>query len=113
MYETGVSNAVMVTMISAISKYHITNGNTDLTVGKYLLVISSMKAFLQLKPPLLKYLATFNARIILRFIENQGENKTLTPRHLSLRTVFLVMFLTLSRCCFVPAINSTNRTQIR
>ena len=44
MYETGVSNTVMGTAISAISIYHITDGNMGHTVGKYPLVTRAKKA---------------------------------------------------------------------
>lgn len=55
MYNTGVSNSMVGITISAISKYHITDRYTSLTVGKDPLVERAKKAFWQLKPPLPKY----------------------------------------------------------
>ena len=64
---------------------------------KKTLVARGKKAFGQLMPPLPKYQGTYDVKIVLRLIENLGENKILTMKQLSLETVLS----TLSRCCFV------------
>ena len=72
LYETGVSNSVVGTAISAISKYHIADPNTGLNVGHHPLVSTAKKAFWQLKPPIPKYHGTYDINIVLRYIENLG-----------------------------------------
>ena len=85
--------------LSAISKYHIVDPTTWRTVGNHPLVSTAKKAFWQLKPPIPKYHGTYDVTIILRFIDNLGQNETLTLKQLSEKTVFLVAFSTLSRYC--------------
>ena len=110
LYNSGVSCSVMGT---AISKYCNTDLNTCKKVGKHTLVATAQKAFWQLKPPLPKYHCTCDVKLILRFIENLGENKTLTLKQMSEKTAFLVAFSTLSRYSFRPSrANSASLTQI-
>ena len=97
LYDSGVSNSVVGTAVSAISKYHIVDANTGLTMGQHPLVSTAKKAFWQLKPPIPKYHGTYDVNIVLRYIENLGQNETLTMKQLSEKTVFLVAFSTLSR----------------
>ena len=99
LYKTGVSNSVVGTAVSAISKYHIADPNTGLNVGHHPLVSTAKKAFWQLKPPIPRYHGTYDVNIVLRYIENLGQNETLTMKQLSEKTVFLVAFSTLSRYC--------------
>ena len=93
MYNIGIPNALVGTPISAISKYHITDVISGLTVGKHPLVTRANKAFWQLKPPVPNYQGTYDVKIILTLIESLGENKTLTLKQLSLKTAFLVVGL--------------------
>ena len=101
LYNSDVSWSVVMTALLAISKYHIIDKNTGNTIGQHPLVITAKKAFWQLKPPIPRYHGTYDISIILRFIENLGENETLTLKQLSEKTAFLVTFLTLSRYCLV------------
>ena len=87
------------TSLSAISKYHIVDATTGRTIGNHPLVSTAKKSFWQLKPPIPRYHGTYDVSIILRFIENLGQNGTLTLKQLSEKTVFLVAFSTLSRYC--------------
>ena len=75
------------------------NTNTGNTIGQHPLVTTAKKAFWQLKPLIPRYHGTYNINIVLRFIENLGQNETLTLKQLSEKTAFLVAFLTLSRYC--------------
>ena len=87
------------TSISAISKHHIVDSNTENTIGNHPLVTIAKKAFWQMKPLIPRYHGTYDVTIVLRFIENLGQNETLTLKQLSEKTVFLVVFSTLSRYC--------------
>ena len=99
LYNSRYSCSVVKIAISAISKYHIINVSTGNTIGQHPLVTSTKKAFWQLKPPIPRYHRTYDISIILRFIENLGQNGTLSLKQLSEKTVFLVVFSTLSRYC--------------
>ena len=46
---------VMASYIAAVSKYHITDRDSWINVGRYLLVVAAKKAFTQQRPPLLRY----------------------------------------------------------
>ena len=59
------------------------------------------KAFWLQRPPIPRYNGTYDATIVLRFIESLGENEMLTLKQLSEKTAFLVVFSTLSRYCLV------------
>ena len=68
----------MRTAISAISIYHIIDANTGNTIGQHPLVTTDKKAFWQLKPLIPRYYGTYDINVVLRFIENLGQNETLT-----------------------------------
>ena len=76
-----MSNAV-----SAISKYHIIGDS------------GPRKYFWQSKPPLPKYCGTWDMKIVLRFLEDLGENDSLSLKQLSEKTAFLIVFSTMARC---------------
>ena len=78
LYNSGISWSVVRTAISAVSKYHIIDANIGNTIGKHPLVTTAKKAFWQLKPLIPRYHGTYNINIVLRFIENLGQNETLT-----------------------------------
>ena len=85
------------TAISAITKYHIVDKNTGNSMGQHPLVSTANRAFWQLRPPIPRYHGTYDINIKLRFIDDLGENETLTLKQLSEKTAFLVAFSTLSR----------------
>ena len=85
--------------MSAISKYHIIDASTGLSIGKHPLVTTAKKAFWQLRPPIPRYRGTYDVTIVLRYIESLGQNADLTLKQLSEKAAFLVAFATLSRYC--------------
>lgn len=95
MFNIGVSHTLIGNMFSDISKYLITYINT---VSRHLLVSKAKLSFWQSRPPLPQYNGTYNVKIVIRFIESLGENKTRTLKLLSFKIVFLVVFSSLSRC---------------
>ena len=90
---------MVLTAISAITKYHIVDKNTGNSIGQHPLVSTANRAFWQLRPPIPRYHGTYDINIKLRFIDDLGENETLTLKQLSKKTAFLVAFSTLSRYC--------------
>ena len=93
----GLSYHVMKNAISAISKYHIT-GDSGITMGRHPLVSRARTAFWQINPPLPRYRGTWDVKIVLRFLEDLGENDSLSLKQLSEKTVFLITFSTMARC---------------
>ena len=83
LYNSSILCSVVRTAISAISKYHITDTNTGNTIGQHPLFTTSKKAFWQLKPLLPRSHGTYDINVVLTFIENLGENKTLSLKQLS------------------------------
>merc|ERR1712114_90052 len=75
--ELGVTYHVVKNAIFAVSKYHIT-GDSGLTMGRHPLVARARKAFWQNSPPLPRYRGTWDAKIVLRFLEDLGENDSLS-----------------------------------
>ena len=92
----GISYHVLRNAISAISKYHIT-GDSGQTMGRHPLVCRARTAFWQTNPPLPKYRGTWDAKIVLRFLEDLGENDSLSLKQLTAKTAFLITFSTLAR----------------
>ena len=88
--------------VSAISKYHIVDKDTGIPMGQHSVVSMAKKSFWQQRPPIPRYRATYDVSIILRHIENLGQNESLTLKKLSEKTAFLVAFSTLSRYGLVP-----------
>ena len=101
LFEINVSWSVVLMAVSANSKYHVVDKITGTPIGQHLLVTIAKKAFWQQRPPIPRYHGTYNVNIVLRFIENLGENETLTLKQLSEKIAFLVVFSTLSRYCLV------------
>ena len=95
-YDLRVSYHVMKNAVSAVSKYHIT-GDSGQTMGHHPLVCRARTAFWQTNPPLPKYRGTWDAKIVLRFLEDLGENDSLSLKQLTAKTAFLITFSTLAR----------------
>ena len=105
LFESKYSFSVVNTFCSAISKYHVVDKDTGIPIGQHSLVSMAKKAFWQQRPPIPRYCATYDVTVILRHIENLGENETLTLKQLSEKTAFLVAFSTLSRYGLVPRLS--------
>ena len=101
-YESKFSFSVVSMAVSAISKYHIVDKDSGIPIGQHSLVSMAKKAFWQQRPPIPRYRATYDVSVILRHIENLGQNESLTLKKLSGKTAFLVVFSTLSRYGLVP-----------
>lgn len=75
MYDTGVSHEVMSIEVTSVSKYHITDKNCEINVGKHPLVTTAKKASWQMIYPLPRYCGTYDIKNIPRFIENLWQKK--------------------------------------
>ena len=78
MFETGVSYAVVASAIAAVSIYHITDKDSDVTAGRHPLVTIAQQAFSQQRPLVPKFLCTYDIRMDLSFITKLVEKKTLS-----------------------------------
>ena len=74
LFKAKVSWSMVLTAISAISKYHVVDKNTGTPIGQHSLVSMAKKAFWQQRPPIPRYHGTYDVTIILRFIESLVEN---------------------------------------
>ena len=61
-----------------ISKYHVVDKDSGTPIGQHSLVSMAKKAFWQQRPPIPRYHATYDVSVILRHIENLGQNESLT-----------------------------------
>ena len=90
------------TAVLAISKYHRVDKDSGTPIGQHSLVSMANKAIWQQRPPIPRYRATYEISVVLRHIDNLGQNKSLTLKQLSEKTGFLLVFSTLSRYRLVP-----------
>ena len=102
LFRLKYSFSIVNTVCSAISKYHVVNKDTSIPIGQHSLVSMAKKAFWQKRPPMPRYPATYDVTVVLRHIENLGENEMLTLKKLSEKTSFVVACLTLSGYGLVP-----------
>ena len=102
LFESKYSFSMVSMAVSAISKYHVVDKDSGTPIGQHSLVSMAKKAFWQQRPPIPRYCATYDVTVILRHIENLGENETLTLKQLSEKRAYLVAFSTLSRYGLVP-----------
>ena len=71
-FEANVSLSVVLTAVSAISKYHVVDKDTGTPIGQHSLVSMAKKAFWQQRPPIPRYHGTYNVTIVLKFIKSLG-----------------------------------------
>ena len=71
------------TAVSAISKYHVVDKDTGITIGQHSLVSMAKKAFWQQRPPLSQYYGTNNVKIVFSFRGKICKDKALSLRQLS------------------------------
>ena len=69
----------------------------NVPVGSDQLVMKAMKSFFKLRPPLPKYLNTFDVTIVMQYVMDMGPAADLDLKCLTYKTLFLVAFSTLSR----------------
>ena len=96
MFEDGAKYRTINYARSAISKLH--SGFDGIPAGQHILVKQAVKAAFRLRPPLPKYKNTFDITIVLTYVKQiLGNNSFLSLRLLTLKTLFLLSFSSLSR----------------
>ena len=95
MYESGAEYSTVNHHRSCTSKFHYGFGN--ITAGSHPLVTQAVKAVFRLKPPLPKYISTFDISVVFSYIQSLPQNEQLSLKLLSFKTLFLLTASTISR----------------
>ena len=80
---------------SCISKFHA--GFDHIPAGSHPLVSQAVKSVFRLRPPLPKYVNTFDISIVFSFLQSLPANEDLDLKLLSYKTLFLLTSSTISR----------------
>ena len=96
MFEKGSQYRTINFIRSSISKLH--QGFGLLLAGEHPLIKQACKAAFRLRPPLPKYKTTFKMKSVLEYVATiLGNNDLLTLKWLTMKTIFLIAFSSLSR----------------
>ena len=95
LYETGASYSTVNSARSAISKYH--HGFNGVPAGQHSLVCQSVRAVFRLRPPIPKYLETFDIVQVFDYLKSLPPNPELSLKALSYKALFLLIASSLSR----------------
>ena len=95
LYDSGAQYSTVNHHRSSISKFHIGFGN--LSAGAHPLVSQAVKAVFRLRPPLPKYMTTFDICRVFTHIQSLPPNEELSLKTLSFKTLFLLTAATISR----------------
>ena len=104
LYEEGAEYSTVNLHLSAISKYHC--GFDGQIVKSQPLVKQAVRAVFRLNPPLPKYKSTFDVNIIFNYLSGLPGNRQLDLRTLSLKTLLLTIYSTLSRVSSIARLSS-------
>ena len=88
--------------VSAISMYHVVDKDSGTPIGQHSLFPWPKKLFDNKDLQSTRYCAKYDIFVVLRHIENLGQNESLNLKQLSEKTVFLVACSILSRYGLVP-----------
>ena len=94
-YENGSSYSTVNLHRCAISKLHTGFGGSS--IGEHPLVSQAVKAVFRLRPPLPKYRTVFDISTVLDYVASLEPLQTLPLKQLTLKTLFLISFSTISR----------------
>ena len=94
-YDSGAAYSTVNHHRSCISKFH--SGFGPMSAGTHPLVSQALKAVFRLRPPLPKYVNTFDISLVFTYILSLPPNDQLSLKLLSYKTVFLLTSSTISR----------------
>ena len=95
LYDGGAAYSTVNHHISCISKFHAGFGH--LSAGSHPLVSQAVKAVFRLRPPLPKYINTFDVSLVFTNIARLPTNDALMLKQLTFKTLFLLTTSTISR----------------
>ena len=105
MYDQGAEYSTINHHRSSISKFHVGFGGVP--VGSHSLVSQAVKAVFRLRPPLPKYIATFDITKVFGHIQTLPPNEELSIKLLTLKTLFLLTSATISRVSSLSRLGPT------
>ena len=106
MFEKGSQYRTINFIRSSISKLH--QGFGLLPAGEHPLIKQACKAAFRLRPPLPKYKTTFKMKSVLEYVATiLGNNDLLTLKWLTMKTIFLIAFSSLSRVSTISRLGSS------
>ena len=108
MYNSGAEYSTINHHRSSISKFHA-GSTSGVTVGNHPLVSQAVKAVFRLKPPLPKYVKTFDISRVFRFLKTLPTNDELSLKQLSLKALFLLTAASISRVSSVARLGPSLR----
>ena len=103
-YDNGAAYSTVNLHRSCISKFHA--GFGPISAGSHPLVSQAVKAVFRLRPPLPKYVHTFDISLVLDYIRSLPTNKELSLKLLSWKTLFLLTSSTISRLSSLARLGS-------
>ena len=95
LYDGGAAYSTVNHHRSCISKFHAGFGH--LSVGSHPMISQAVKAVFRLRPPLPKYINTFDVSLVFTYIARLPTNEALTLKQLTFKTLFLLTSSTISR----------------
>ena len=95
LYESGASYSAVNFHRSAVAKFHF--GLDGQSIGSHPLVSQAVKAVFRLRPPLPRYVATYDITKIFSYLQSLPDNQTLSLKQLTLKTTFLLTTAIISR----------------
>ena len=103
-YDNGAAYSTVNLHRSCISKFHA--GYGSISAGAHPLVSQAVKAVFRLRPPLPKYVHTFDISLVFAYISSLPPNKELSLKLLSWKTLFLLTSSTISRLSSLARLGS-------
>ena len=107
LYDNGAGYSTVNHHRSSIAKFHVGHGGDS--IGSHPLVSQAVKAVFRLRPPLPKYVATFDITKVFAYISSWPANENLTLKQLSYKTLFLLTSSTISRVSSITRLGPTIR----
>lgn len=89
---------------SAVSKFH--SGFAGMKLGSHPLVSQAVKAVFRLRPPLPKYVATFDITKVFAYLQSLPPNEEISLKFLTLKCMFLLTTAIISRVSSVNRLGS-------
>ena len=105
LYNEGASYSKINYHRSCIAKFHL--GLDGVSIGKHPLVCQAVKAVFRLRPPLPRYIATYDISIVFSYLQSLPSNEQLPLKQLSFKTLFLLTASTISRVSSVRSFGSS------
>ena len=95
LFDSGASYSSVNSARSAISKYHI--GINGVPAGQHSLVCQAVRAVFRLRPPIPKYIHTFDVVQVFDYVKKLPQNSDLSLKLLTYKALFLLIVSSLSR----------------